>query len=37
MSIATLLPVVEDRDMTFTKLFYAKGKRYPCKFCLNLF
>ena len=24
--IATLLRVVEDRDMTFSKLFYAKGK-----------
>ena len=26
MSIATLLRVVEDRDITFSKLFYAKGK-----------
>ena len=33
MSIAT----AEDRDMTFSKLFHAKVKGQPGKFCLNLF
>ena len=35
MPITTLLRVVEDRDMTFSKLFFAKGKGQPYKFCLS--